>query len=76
MMPIVVPEGLWEDGEDAVLSSWLYGEGDAVAEGSVVAEVMVGKTSYEMTAPAGGSLRITVSEEAEVAGGTVIGHIA
>jgi len=72
---IVVPAGLWEDGDTAVIGTWLYGVGEAVAAGAVVAELMVEKTSFEVTAPASGTLSIGVGEEAEVQPGQVIGRV-
>lgn len=75
MTDILVPAGLWSEGESAVVGSWLYGDGDRVQEGTVVAEIMVEKTSHELLAPASGTLRIVVAEEAEVAEGQAIGQI-
>jgi len=73
---IIVPPGLWNAGDTAVIGSWLYGPGDTVTEGSTIVEIMVEKTSYEIAAPASGLLRIAAPEEAEVNPGDVIGHIA
>lgn len=75
MTEIVVPEGAWEDGREAAISVWLYGDGDQVAEGSVIAEIMVEKTSYELVAPASGQLAILVAADEAVAKGQVIGRI-
>jgi len=75
MTDILVPAGLWSEGESAVIGSWLYGDGDMVREGAVVAEIMVEKTSYELLAPASGALSIVVPEEGEVAPGQAVGRI-
>lgn len=75
MTDIVVPAGLWDDSDTAVVGSWLYGDGEAVSAGAVVAELMVEKTSFEITAPASGTLSIAVAEETEVQPGQVIGSI-
>lgn len=75
MEAILVPAGLWSEGDTAVIGSWLYADGETVAKDVVVAEIMVEKTSYEVAAPASGTLRIGIAEEAEVQPGNVIGHI-
>lgn len=76
MTDIVVPSGLWEASDTAVIGSWLYGDGEAVQKGAAIAEIMVEKTSFEVIAPASGTLRVGVAEEAEVRAGEVIGSIA
>ncbi|MGD9811613.1 MAG: biotin/lipoyl-containing protein [Sphingobium sp.] len=75
MTDIVVPSGLWEASDTAVIASWLYGDGDAVQAGAVIAEIMVEKSSFEVTAPANGVLRIGLEEESEVSAGQVIGSV-
>ena len=76
MTDILVPTGLWEDTDTAVIGSWLYSDGDAVQAGAVIAEIMVEKSSFEVIASASGTLRINVAEESEVRAGEVIGRIA
>jgi pyruvate/2-oxoglutarate dehydrogenase complex dihydrolipoamide acyltransferase (E2) component len=75
MTDITVPAGLWNDGDEAAISAWLYADGDAVAEGAVIAEIMVEKSSFELTAPASGTLHIDVPAETAVAAGEVVGRI-
>jgi pyruvate/2-oxoglutarate dehydrogenase complex dihydrolipoamide acyltransferase (E2) component len=75
MTDICVPANLWDDGRDAAMSVWLYGEGDQVEAGSVIAEIMVEKTSYELLAPAAGRLGILVPADEIVAKGQVVGRI-
>lgn len=75
MTDIVVPAGLWSEGDNAVIGSWLYSDGDMVQDGAVVADIMVEKTSYELIAPAGGRLSIAVPEEGEIQPGQVVGRI-
>jgi pyruvate/2-oxoglutarate dehydrogenase complex dihydrolipoamide acyltransferase (E2) component len=72
---IVVDEALWEGDERGVMSHWLYREGDRVEAGSIVAEVMVEKISFELLAPAAGSLRIIVQADAVVAKGATVGRV-
>ncbi|WP_144096015.1 biotin/lipoyl-containing protein [Croceicoccus sediminis] len=75
MTAIVVPTDLWEDGSPAVLGTWLFSDGEQVREGTIVAEVMRDKASYEIAAPASGTLRTHVAEDDEIALGSAIGRI-
>ena len=50
------------DGE-GVLATWFVDEGATVADGDLIAEVMVGKVTGEVRAPAGGAIHLTVQEE-------------
>ncbi len=59
MIGIQVPAAAWEDveeGTEALLDQWLVVEGEQVAEGQPVANVVVVKTNYEVTAPATGTI--------------------
>ncbi len=76
MSDIVVPCDLWDDGRQAAISVWLYGDGAAVAQGAIVAEIMVEKTSYELAAPASGRLEILIGADEIIAKGQVIGRVA
>lgn len=75
MTDILIPHGLWSQGDTAVIGSWLYADGDVVHRGNVIAEIMVEKTSHELIAPATGILRIAVPEEVELAPGQSVGRI-
>lgn len=75
MTEIVVPSGLWADTDTAVVGSWLYEDGAMIQAGVVLAEIMVEKSSFEVSAPASGVLQIIVAEEAEVKAGQVIGRV-
>lgn len=75
MTDITVPAGLWSDGDEAAISAWLYADGDAVSEGAVIAEIMVEKSSFELTAPASGTLHIAVAAETPVIAGEIVGRI-
>lgn len=76
MTDITIPEKLWDDDSAGVISSWLYEDGDIVSEGAVIAEVMNEKISFEILAPTGGGLTITVPAESEITLGQIIGSIA
>lgn len=75
MSDIVVPQGQWEADQEAALANWLYGEGETVQQGVTVAEIMVEKTSFEIPAPASGTLTITIAEDEIVVPGQVVGSI-
>jgi pyruvate/2-oxoglutarate dehydrogenase complex dihydrolipoamide acyltransferase (E2) component len=72
---IRVPPDLWPDQENGAISAWLFNDGDQIAEGTVVAEVMNGKVSYEITAPGAGVLIIELPGESEIALGQRIGRV-
>ena len=75
MTDIIVPADLWDDGQAAVMGTWMFSDGEAVAAGSVIAEVMRDKTSYEIIAPASGTLRHGAAEDDEIELGASIGTI-
>ncbi len=75
MSAIVVPADLWDEGREAAISVWLYADGDRVEQGTVVAELMVEKTSHELTAPASGRLSILVPADEPVSKGQQIGKV-
>jgi pyruvate/2-oxoglutarate dehydrogenase complex dihydrolipoamide acyltransferase (E2) component len=74
MTDIVIAENLWDEGE-AAISAWLYQDGDRVAAGAIVAELMVEKSTMEIIAPATGALRILVAAEEPVAKGQIVARI-
>ena len=55
---VIVPSDLWEEEVEAVITSWLISDGSEVAEGKVIAELMVEKIQYELLAPASGIINI------------------
>ncbi|GAA1165591.1 hypothetical protein GCM10009584_03070 [Ornithinimicrobium humiphilum] len=58
-----------------VLATWYAADGDAVAEGQLVAEVQLDKVDAEVLAPASGTIRLLVPEGEEVAQGSRIAEI-
>ncbi|WP_422061452.1 biotin/lipoyl-containing protein [Sphingopyxis sp.] len=75
MVDVRVPAGLWRESDEAAISAWFYADGDAVAEGAVIAEIMVEKTTHELPAPTSGTLYITVAAEAPVVADQVVARI-
>lgn len=75
MTDVTVPAGLWDENDEAAISAWLYPDGDVVAEGAVIAEVMVEKSSFEILAPSSGILRILAAAETTVRAGEIVARI-
>lgn len=76
MIEVTVPEGLWSgDAESGSIVGWLYQDGAEVREGEVIAELMVEKVTFEIEAPASGTLRIAVEPEVPVGIGAVLATI-
>ncbi|WP_299918019.1 lipoyl domain-containing protein [uncultured Roseobacter sp.] len=76
MTDIIIPTDLWEEDEDAVITSWLVNDGATVEEGALIAEIMTAKVQYEIHAPASGTLSIKEEAEAVVPKGGVIGTVS
>jgi len=74
--PVTVPPDLWAPDLDGAVSAWLFADGDLVRQDDLIAEVMVEKSSYEITAPASGRLRIRVAAKTPFRPGTIIADIA
>jgi pyruvate/2-oxoglutarate dehydrogenase complex dihydrolipoamide acyltransferase (E2) component len=75
VIPVVIPPDLWEGEVEGAVSAWLFADGDAVRQGDLIAEVMVEKTSYDVTAPASGRLEIRIRAERPFKRGAVIAAI-
>lgn len=72
---IIIPTDLWEEDEDAVITTWLVSDGGTVTEGALIAEIMTAKVQYEINAPASGTISIKEEADAVVPKGGVIGTI-
>jgi len=75
MTDVTIPADLWDGDLQASISAWLYEDGDAVAADAVIAEIMVEKTSYELRAPAAGTLRRLAAAEEPIARGDRVARI-
>ncbi len=60
---------------EGVLATWFVGEGDAVREDQLLAEVQVDKVSAEVPAPAAGVVHLLVAEDTAVTQGSPIARI-
>lgn len=72
---VTIPTDLWEADTEAVITNWLVSDGARVHNGMLIAEIMVEKSQFEVTAPADGTLTIEKQADAVVRKGDVIGHI-
>lgn len=75
-MDVLIPETLWNEEGEGSISSWFFSDGDIVAEGDLLAEIMVEKTAYELTAPTGGRLSLLVPADQPVSKGALVARIA
>lgn len=64
-----------EPGAEGVLATWFVSDGDQVASGQLLAEVMVEKVSGEVLAPATGRVRLLVAEDQTAHQGEVIARV-
>ena len=60
---------------EGVLATWFVSDGDQVANGQLLGEVMVDKVSGEVVAPAAGHVRLLVAEEQTARQGDVIARV-
>jgi len=77
MTDIAVPKDLWDVDKtpEGIVANWFYTDGGNVPNGATVAEIMVEKSTFDITSPCAGRLHITVPKDGVVRPGTVIGHI-
>ena len=75
MVSVTIPADMWAEDMEGVISAWLFEDGDRVREGDLIAEVMVEKTSYDLTAPAAGILRILVAPDVPFRRGAEVARI-
>ena len=60
---------------EGVLATWFVGDGDQVASGQLLGEVMVEKVSGEVVAPTSGRVRLLVGEDQTARQGDVIAQV-
>jgi pyruvate/2-oxoglutarate dehydrogenase complex dihydrolipoamide acyltransferase (E2) component len=60
---------------EGVLATWFVGDGDQVASGQLLGEVMVDKVSGEVVAPTSGRVRLLVGEDQTARQGDVIAEV-
>jgi len=76
MIEVVLAADAWKDvepGTEALVDAWLVQEGERVAKGQALANVVVVKTNHEIVAPADGVLeKILVPAEESFPAGAVL----
>lgn len=60
---------------EGVLATWFVRDGDQVASGQLLGEVMVEKVSGDVVAPAAGRVRLLVAEDQTTQQGAVIAQV-
>ncbi|MGH3119463.1 MAG: biotin/lipoyl-containing protein [Streptosporangiaceae bacterium] len=60
---------------EGVLATWFVSDGEQVANGQLLGEVMVDKVSGEVVAPVAGHVRLLVTEEQAARQGDVIARV-
>ena len=77
MAEVLFPQLSQEEPDaEGVLATWFVTEGDQVASGQLLGEVMVDKVSAEVLAPTSGRVHLLVSEDQAVRQGQVIALVA
>ena len=64
-----------EPAAEGVLATWFVSDGDQVAGGQLLGEVMVEKVSGDVIAPTSGRVRLLVSEDQTARQGEVIAQV-
>ena len=64
-----------EPDAEGVLATWFVSDGDQVASGQLLGEVMVEKVSGDVLAPADGRVHLLVSEDQTAHQGEVIARV-
>lgn len=73
---VVIDADLWEEDAEGVISCWLFDDGEAVAKGDILAEILVEKVTHELEAPEAGTLKIIApAEEQPVSKGDKVAEI-
>ncbi len=72
---IIIPGHLWEEDDEAVITSWLTADGATVSKGALLAEIMTAKIQYEIESPSDGTVKILKKVDDIVNKGDVIGTI-
>ncbi len=75
MADVAVPDTAWDDDSEGVVSVWFYSDGDNVAAGAVLCELMNEKVASELAAPCAGRLTVLVPAEAPVRKGQLVARI-
>lgn len=75
-MDVKVPEDLWDDDSEGVITVWFVNEGETINANDLLLEIMTAKVQYEIRAPATGKVSIAAEVDTAVQKGTIIGSIS
>jgi pyruvate/2-oxoglutarate dehydrogenase complex dihydrolipoamide acyltransferase (E2) component len=77
MLDLKVPDDLWATSimPEGVLERWLVSDGAAVRAGDPIATIRIEDALHEVTAPAGGRLKVTAAENDIVEPGTLLARL-
>ena len=76
MTDVVIPSDLWDAHIEGAITTWYVDNGDVVAEGDLLTEIMVEKVQYEVEAPAAGVIALRAAENDVVKAGDIIATIS
>lgn len=75
MVDVSISADLLEERIEGSITSWYFDNGDTVAKGDLLTEIMVEKVQYEVEAPAAGTITLLAAEEDVVKAGDIIATI-
>ncbi len=76
MVDVVIPSEQWGEHIEGSITNWYFDNGDVVAKGDLLTEIMVEKVQYEVEAPAAGVITLRIGENEIVKAGDVVATIA
>ncbi|MDE2411887.1 MAG: hypothetical protein KGM18_08965 [Sphingomonadales bacterium] len=75
MHDVTIPVDWWEDESEGAISTWFVEDGETVSANDVLGEVMNEKVTFELIAPAAGTIALLVSADGPVMPGQVVARI-
>jgi pyruvate/2-oxoglutarate dehydrogenase complex dihydrolipoamide acyltransferase (E2) component len=60
VLEVIVPDEAVDEADPATLTHWFFEDGALVTAGDLICELLIGKASVEVRAPASGRLKILV----------------
>lgn len=73
---IIIPDDLWEEDIEAVITTWFVADGAEVTQGDLIAEIMTEKVQHEIEASSSGTLTITKQVDDIINKGDVIATVS
>jgi pyruvate/2-oxoglutarate dehydrogenase complex dihydrolipoamide acyltransferase (E2) component len=75
MTDVVIAADAWDGDGQGFISTWFFKDGETVAAGVALADVMFEKIAVELLSPATGRLEILVPAEQPISKGDVVARI-